>query len=277
MTTPNIRKGPSGPLADFELTTDDVENTSTVTGITATDALETLQAAQGGSPSVLAFADDFDLIGTADPSAIATAGANLPTGSGNWCARAVTASGLCNLQNGVVANHPGTVDIQTSSTINSIVLLQRGIANTSSGVFINANQIEQCTTIARLNVITTIRTQIGISATISSTAPSAAALFVFDSSVSANWLCICRLGGVQTLVDSAIPVVAAQYYNLQIKQAVLGTFTFEVDGIEVTGGGISTNVPSSTVNVGVMVQTLVGATRSLTVDYFSLTSKKLTR
>lgn len=42
MTTPTIRKGPSGPPADFDLTSDDVENLSLATGDNVTDALDTL-------------------------------------------------------------------------------------------------------------------------------------------------------------------------------------------------------------------------------------------
>lgn len=233
-------------------------------------------AAGGASVSVFAFADDFDCVSTTDPVAIPTAAGNLPTGAGNWCMRAVTASGLANLQNAVGAEHPGTVDLQTSSTINSIVLLQRGIANTGTGVFINFNQIEQCTAIARLNLLTTIRVQLGISSTPSSVAPSNAALFLFDSTVGANWQCITRSGGVQTLVDSGVPVVATQWYRLEIKQAVVGTITFHVDGVQVAS--INTNVPGAAlVNCGPTVQTLVGAGRTCTLDFFSLTSKTLAR
>lgn len=233
-------------------------------------------ASGGATVSVFAFADDFDLIGTTDPVAIPTAGANMPTGAGNWCMRAVTTSGLANLQNGVTAEHPGTVDIQTSATLNSIVLLQRGMANTATGTFINADKLEQCTSIARLNLLTTIRVQLGLSSTPSSVTPSNAILFVFDSSVGANWLCVTRVGGVQTQSDSGVPVVATQYYRLEIKQAVVGTITFHIDGVQVAS--INTNVPGSTpINCGLTVQTLVAAGRTCTLDFFSFTSKPLAR
>ena len=46
MTNPSIRKGPSGPLAAFELTTDDVENVSNLNGGTGslTDALDAIDS-----------------------------------------------------------------------------------------------------------------------------------------------------------------------------------------------------------------------------------------
>lgn len=234
-------------------------------------------AGGAATPASYGFVDDFDYVGTADPSAIATTGGNFPTGQGNWCARAVTASGLLNLQTAASANHPGTVNAQTSSTINSIVNLQRGIASTSAANFISATQIETLQAITRTDALTTVRIQVGLSAQSSSVTPTGAALFVYDSSVGANWLCVCRSGGVQTLVDSGVPVVATQWYNLAIKQAVVGTFTFEIDGLEVSGGGIASNTPAVMVNVGMLVQTLAASVRSAFLDYFSLASKALTR
>lgn len=44
MTTPTIRKGPSGPLAEFDLTSDDIQNLSIVEGDDVTTALNTLAA-----------------------------------------------------------------------------------------------------------------------------------------------------------------------------------------------------------------------------------------
>jgi hypothetical protein len=234
-------------------------------------------AGGAASPAAYTFEDDFDLGGTTDPAAIALAGGNFPTGQGNWCLRAVTAAGLVNLQTAAAINHPGTINIQTSNTINSIVLMQRGMATTAAGVYISATQIESLFAIVRCDAITTERIQVGLSAVPSSVAPSSAALFVYDSSIGANWLCVCRAAGVQTLVDSGVPVVATQWYKLAIKQAVAGTFTFELDGVEVSGGGISTNVPTVVVNVGVTIQTLVAAVRSVFIDYFSVLSKALAR
>jgi hypothetical protein len=281
LTSPD---GPAG--ARYELVTPDGGRKSAV----ATDVAITGPTGPAGStgptgptgpaggaptPAAYGFVDDFDYGGTVDPSAIATAGGNFPTGSGNWCLRAVTAAGLVNLQTGSSPNHPGTINIQTSSTINSIVDMQRGIASTSNATFISATQIDNIVAIVRLDNITTIRHQVGLSAQPSSVTPTAAALFVFDSSVGANWLCVCRNASVQTLVDSGVPVVATQWYNLAIKQAVVGTFTFEIDGVQVAS--IATNTPNVMVNVGMAVQALAASVRSAFIDYFALASKALTR
>jgi hypothetical protein len=233
--------------------------------------------AGGASPALYSFSDDFDLGGTTDPAAIATAGGNFPTGVGNWCLQAVTAAGLVNIQTATSADHPGAINIQASSTINSIVCMRKGIANTAGGAFIFATKLESVLGIVRLDNLTTIRVQVGLSVTVNSPTPANAAQFVYDSSIGANWLCVCRSGGVQTLVDSGIPVVATQWYKLEVKQAVVGTFTFEIDGVERSGGGISTNTPSTSVNLGAFVQTLAASVRSMFIDYFSATSKALSR
>lgn len=273
-TTPD---GPDGARVD--LVTPGGVQTAVMTTVSAIGPTgptgPTGPAGGGATPASFSFADDFDYVGTADPAALPTAGVNVPTGQGNWFGRAITAAGLINVQSASGTNHPGTISLSTSTTINSIGYLQRGVASVAAGLFIGSAQIDQIQAVVRTDSAATVRDQIGATSTPSSVTPSNAMMFVFDSSLGGNWLCVCRSGGVETSVDSGVAVVAATFYNLAIKQAVVGTVTFEINGAQVAS--INTNVPAATVNVGMLVQTLAAAARTFLLDFFALTSKALVR
>jgi hypothetical protein len=242
---------------------------------------QVVDVAANAPGAVFSFEDDFDYVSTGtltDPVAIPLAGQNVPTGSGNWFMRALTAAGLLSLQQ--LATTPGWITVGTSTTINSLAYWQRGSGTTVAFNWIGPAQIAQVTMLERLSSNTLVRVQTGITTSPSSLAPADAAMFVVDTTLSLNWLCVCRRAGAQTLVDSGVPATAAVDYHLEIRQAVAGTWTFHVG---VSGGAvqqvasIATNTPLAACNVHFLVQTLTGSSRSLLVDLFGLTSKRLTR
>ncbi len=239
--------------------------------------------AGGGSisPANYAFEDDFDYVGLATGTAVNTTGVNLPTGKGNWFVNASTLSGSIVLT-GSSAEHPGVLILRAAdpAASGSGMTIRRGTAASAAQTFLAATKIEQQTWIASVSNVTVVRTLLGFSDGATSSIPVNALGFRQNAAVlgNSNWWCSCRAGSVETVLDSGVLAVASQFYNLTVKQAVLGTITFEIDGVQVKS--INTNVPTALLNdLAFCLPTASGGsgTVDLALDYHGFQSKTLTR
>jgi hypothetical protein len=252
--------------------------------------------AGGITSSKYSFEDDFDYIGHAAAASVTNAatGLNLITGKGNWFIIATTAAGQINPSGGVSASteRPGVVTFRTG-TSGGIILQKCFAAVSTSANHIHSSKIEQLEYIASLSATNTgnlagVRAW-WLSATSGSssiTPINGAISFRFEPGVfgNNNFWCVCQTDGTGTAsgpnitsIDSGITAVIGTFYNFKIKQAVLGTFTFEIDNVQVAS--ISTTVPSVLLNTTIQVRcnTSSGINALLSVDYVGLQSKALTR
>jgi hypothetical protein len=274
--------GPSGPTGD--------EGPIGDTGPTG-------PAGPGGvTSSKYLFEDDFDYVGHAAAASItnAAAGLNLLTGKGNWFLIATTAAGQLNPITGLgsSAEHPGVVTFRTGTS--GGIILQKCLAAVSTSInYIHSSKIEQLEYIASLSatsngVLTSVRAWwlSASSGSSSLTPPNGAISFRFEPGVfgNNNFWCVCQTDGTATAtgpnitsVDSGITAVIGTFYNFKIKQVVLGTFTFEIDDVEVAS--INTTIPNVLLNTvtHVRTNTASGTTIDVSFDYIGFESKALTR
>lgn len=225
------------------------------------------------------FEDDFDYYGATPASSVNTTGFNVTTGRGSWFVHAQSLSG--SLQTGVSSDeHPGVLTLRTAAPGGSGagMLIKRGTAASAVGNYIKANKIQECTWIVSTNVNTLFRLQLGVSDSLASTVPLSAIWWLVDPSILGNgniWM-ICRAGGVETPFDTGVPYNAGQFYRLTHKQAVTGTITGEVDGVQVAS--IPSNVPIVLVDFGAVITSRIGGVvTDLNIDYSSFQSKALAR
>lgn len=98
--------------------------------------------------------------------------------------------------------------------------------------------------------------------------------FEYDQSASANWRCKTAANSVRTATNSTVAVTVNTYHRLKITLTEDSSALFEVDGVTVCGGAISTNIPSgSTRNTfftpGITNSTAGSSnTRAMDTDYW---------
>lgn len=234
------------------------------------------------------FEDDFDYVGVANNSSITTSATNLFTGKGNWFAQAITVTGTV-LLNESSTEHPGVLTLRTGAggVTGSGIFIQKCLTAISATSYIHPTKIEQLEWIASItpsngNFTLTRLWWIGFSSfSTSVTPPNGSITFKLDPTTfgNNNFWCSCSSNGIidETLVDSGVTAVIGQFYNFKIKQAVLGTITFEIDNVEVAS--INTDLPTVLLNIITVARTnnSSGITIAIATDYVGLQSKTLTR
>lgn len=249
-------------------------------------------AGSGGiSSSNYSFEEDFDYVGAANAATFTTTATNLPTGSGNWFAQAIGVNGSFGLTNSSV-DHPGVLSLFSgvAAPTSTGVVLQRCLTSISGTNYIHSSKIEQQEWIMSIiaGTISVTRTWVGFSSfSTSITPPNGAIAFRVDAANlgNSNFWCVCQTDGTSavvsgptiTFVDSGIPCVSSQFYNLKIKQAVAGTITFEIDNVQVAS--INTTIPNTLLNTvtHARANTSSGVNVAISVDYVGLISKTFTR
>jgi hypothetical protein len=252
----------------------------------------------GVSSVAYSFEDDFDYVNmVSGTTTVTTAGVNLATGKGSWFIIATNVtSGAITLTNST-ADHPGVLTLGTgvAGASGSGIVLERGSLAGVGANHIHSSKIEQVEWIININTgqMGLIKTLIGLSTAPSTNTPpnitpaNGAISFRYDpvNLGNTNFWCVCQTDGsfagvsgpTITVVDSGVPCVALQFYNLKIKQAVLGTFTFEIDNVEVAS--INTTIPNTLLNTAMHLRTnnSSGINAFMSIDYVGLQSKSLTR
>lgn len=167
--------------------------------------------------------------------------------------------------------HPGILNVVTSATNNSTASLYLGQA-VGTGV-VSSTEVEYFQYIVRLPTITSLLTRIGLGQSITTADMGIAGVFFqYNPAISANWQFTVR-SSTSTTITTNVPLVANKWYSLE-------AFYTGTSWIPVINGivqqTINTNLPSSTLNVGLSLQTLSASGRTLQVDYFSMHTVDLT-
>ena len=233
-----------------------------------------------------AYEDDFDYIGLASGTTITafTNSANLPTGTGNWGIKATTVNGTVIVTDSST-EHPGVLTLRTGTAggAGCNMLIHKAATDPASPgrVYLNPSKIDTIQWIVKLSQVTLTRNWFGASSTPGSFVPVDSIVFKQDLAVlgNSNFWCVCRASNVEvgSVVDSGVPAVAGQFYNLQIKQPVAGTIIFQINGVQLAS--ISTNVPTALLNVFAITNpnSSSGISCDLSIDYFGILTKPLTR
>lgn len=249
-----------------------------------------LETSAGPSPSAsdfYSFEDDFDMSGVASGTAVSTTGAMIATGkSGGWFFESGSANGSIVTASKSSAEHPGVMGMRTAAPGGAAVSItaRRGSASetATNQAFLDVTKIETYEMITRVTQTAGIRIHCGFSESPGSTVPVSAIAFRLDPAIlgNANWWAWIRAASVDTLlVDTGVPASAVLFPKLGIKQAALGTITFEINELQVaslTGG-----LPTGLVNFAFFAQanTLAsgGQQVDLDLDWVGFQSKALAR
>lgn len=173
-----------------------------------------------------------------------------------------------------VTDHPGIIRLVTSTTNGNETRIH--FNNTTTGSSIMANQTAEFTWIVRVPTITSIRIKLGIAQDAADdtagTFGTNGVWFEFVSAANANWRCYTRSGGTSsTALNTTVAVVANDWYVLRAVRN--GTANWEFFVNDVSRGTITTNLPTTAVNVVAIVATATNAARNLDIDYFSLVTE----
>lgn len=168
----------------------------------------------------------------------------------------------------------GIQGAQTGATINSVVTLHpRASATTLVATFGDANSFRAG---VGSNGTATRSLTVGCGTDISSaTFGTDSVYFLYNSSVSANWVCRSRAGGVETSTTTSVAFTAngefQLFYEIDVDEV---TFYINVAGVAEEVAVHSTNVPAITVAMtpGLRFENLAAANYTCWIDYCLLTN-----
>jgi hypothetical protein len=171
-------------------------------------------------------------------------------------------------------DHPGIIQLATSATNNSTARIH--MATTATGSVIMANQVEYFAALVRVPTITTGAWKVGIGQDISDGAAGTygtnGVWFEFAPAASSNWRFYTRSASTSASPSLTLAVVANTWYLLEAVYD--GTaWNPRINGANYVS--ISTNVPTTAVNVGFTIQTNTTASRTMDIDYFAMISREL--
>ena len=131
--------------------------------------------------------------------------------------------------------------------------------------------------IFRMDSIANIEVRIGILDDVDASASGITdgVWFDFTPATSANWRTITEASNTQTLNASSTAVAAATWYKIEMVRLSGGNWEFYLDDVLLFTH--STNLPTDALIPTYTVVKTTGADKSVDADYFSLTSKTLTR
>jgi hypothetical protein len=121
--------------------------------------------------------------------------------------------------------------------------------------------------VVRVPTITTLTIRLGLMQDISAAnGGTAGAFWQFDPSVSANWQAFTRQASTSaTAISGAASVVANNWYLLELRRLAGGNWQcWENAALR---GTLSTNLPTTACNFGVLCQTGAAAARNVDLDY----------
>jgi hypothetical protein len=211
-------------------------------------------------------ADYYDLFDPFIASGLTTTG-NI--GALNWSTSAAGTAASSYLAG--EALHNGIYNIQSGATSGNSTRIHFGAA-ASTAVFVPAN-LARLSYLARIPTITTLAAKLGAGQDISDAAAgslgTAGAWVEFVPATSAKWRYGTRQASASTMnADTGADVVAGNWYQFDIVRLQNGNIQFAKNGVlQVTH---TTNLPSTSLNIGALAHTLTAAARNLHVDDFGL-------
>lgn len=167
-------------------------------------------------------------------------------------------------------DHPGTIQLTTGATSGDAAFMSNGMT-----VLVGAQAL-RFSAIVRIPTITDVTVVIGYGqVTSSDTFGTHGAFFSFDPAGNASWIANTRTASNTTPTDTAVDVIATDWYLLEIVRVSSGSYKFYINGAEVADH--STNLPEAdNCQVGQFrVKTNTGTARTLDIDYWEFQSVEL--
>ena len=251
--------------------------------ITAADVAALL----GGSSATYSFVEDFD----STPNAtITTTGQYIGCNTG-WFARAFSSGASGSIANvsgtSVQENHPGVLRVLTGATGNSSatlsgLYLQKAQQISSTSQYMRLEALGTFGAVLNVPTVTSVRVWVGLATAVNSpTFGNDCALFLADTGETPTvltWQAVVRGAAGEVRFDTLIPVVAQQWYDLEIEQVTRHVFLFRINGVlAATLERPNQSGNLGAVNLGALVAPLSNSLRELQLDLASLVSKPLNR
>ena len=164
------------------------------------------------------------------------------------------------------AGRPGVIRRSSGNTVNQVASFYMGrTANSPNFAF--QDWVSNIWIFRLVDDLATTIVHAGVSTDWGTLTPTHGVYFE-KLGADTTWFAVSRNNGVQTRVDTTVPVVLNQYYKFEIiKRGV--SLVYKIDGIErVT---ITTNLPDNAdlLHFGNTVTSTTNAVRSIDIDYFS--------
>ena len=241
---------------------------ATLAGLTA-DQIRRLNNLGGGWPDSVLVGDLFSRI--VDPSKSSMLFEDWVSGSfvaiATYFWSSFSSGGGSQFQNTALAdaNHQGIVELRSGAagaTYSGYRL--------ASGVVLGNAVPARCQCIAQVDVLATAGedyvVRLGLGDTFNGNDHANGVYFEYNRSVGPNWLLKTASASSRTTLDTGVPVVAGQFYNLVWDKDDQGQIKALVDGVEVSGT-ITTNIPTSVIDANMHISRAAATlNRSLFVD-----------
>lgn len=169
-------------------------------------------------------------------------------------------------------NRPGILRVDSTAVAGTLAILQ---LYSGSSALLKMDNVIDMTWMNRLNVndADTI-TRFGMFTSTGGNPPTTGAYFE-KLAPDTNWFAVCRVGGVETRVDTG-SAINTSFTTFRIQQAVVGTLVFSLGSAVVST--ITTNVPTGLGNIVLQITNNgVAASKTIDIDYFSLKFNNLSR
>jgi hypothetical protein len=220
-----------------------------------------VSTSDGYSPNTIKVLSDDFMVGGIETGEI---------GQYNW----QFTNGSMSNTNAAETGRPGVVRRASGTTANQICSFYMGRATNAPNFSYN-DYVSNIWIVRLVDDVATTVIQIGASSNWGALNPAHS--FYFEKTESdTTWQAVSRNNGIQTKVDTLIPVVQNQYYKLEIKKHG-DTIKYKIDDQLVAT--ITTNIPDGTdlLHFGNLITTTTGAVRNLDIDYFSAIIKTTNR
>ena len=169
-------------------------------------------------------------------------------------------------------NHPGITQNLADAASGSESALFMG--SSSSLGYIIPTDVANMTFILRVNDTADLNVWVGILEDVDSDTPTDGVWFEFRPGTSANWVTITESGDTQTANTTSV-AVGTDWHKLEMVRLSNGNWEFYIaDVLQFTH---STNLPTVASTPTFTVEKTTATDKSIDVDYFSMTSKVLTR
>lgn len=171
-----------------------------------------------------------------------------------------------------LAKHPGILSLVTGGANGNNVRMHLGSA--ANVAVLIPTEMDRFRWVVRIPTITTMSVRLGLGADISAASfGNDGAFFEYDVAVNANWRTRTRNAGGDTSNNSAIAVVAGNWYDLEARRLAGGNWEFYINSV--LRFTHAAQLPAVALNVGALAQTGAAAARTLDVDYFGFSMADL--
>lgn len=253
--------GPTGPTGATGLT-----GPTGDTGPAGADATQALLAQRLQYVMI----DDFDYVG-GTLSAAAGSIQDVITGTSAWGLESSAGTGTVTSITGV-QDHPGILQISTSSTNGAVSAIHKGLKSISSTAVIRADQVFRAQFIVRMNSIASAGFRVGLANTTFS--PTDGFYFDFDTNSSPNYRTITLAASTAT-TNTSTTAVSTNFVRLTIQQTNIGEIEFYVDNVLISTH--TDNVPVASALVPhIRVITRTSGVKTLDIDWVAIESQLLT-